>query len=102
MKGVRRAPRLAGWLRVSVIFRTTSVTSASRLARDELLDEHLNDGRRRHRQDRANNAQQLSAHSERDDHGDGAQAKLPDPDLRNEDMVFELLLHRKEHDHADG
>ena len=81
--------------------RDRDAASWSFVARDELVEQHLDDRRGRHREDGADHAEQLAADAERDDHRDRAEADLTPHDLRHEHRVFELLLDDEEHGDAD-
>ena len=66
-----------------------------------LAEQHLQDGGGRHGEDRAEDAEQVAADQQRDDHGHGADPDLPLHDLRHEHVVLELLLHDEEDDDAE-
>src|SRR4051794_25974822 len=66
---------------------------------EDLAHGHLEDCRRGHREQRAEDAEQRPADQQRDDHGHRADADLALHHLRYEQVVFDLLLRDEEHDH---
>ena len=70
--------------------------------RHELLEEHLQDRRGRHGENRADDAEQRAADEQRDDDDHGADADLALHDLRDQHVVLQLLLDEEEDRDAES
>ena len=81
---------------VAILFYLASCPfSGLSLRRDNLGEQNLKDGGARHCEDRADDAQQLSADEQRDDDRHRTDANLPFHHLGHEHVIFELLLQMK-------